>query len=50
MGFQRAQIEQALVAAYYDKERAIDYLLNGIPENILNDLSGKMTYSYIIVK
>jgi len=40
MGFNRAEIEQALVAAFYDKERAIDYLLNGIPENVLNDLSG----------
>lgn len=41
MGFQRAEIEQALAAAFYDKERAVDYLLNGIPENILSDLSGK---------
>lgn len=40
MGFQRLEIEQALTAAYFNKERAIDYLLNGIPENILNDLSG----------
>lgn len=40
MGFERLQVEQALTAAYYDKARAIDYLLNGIPENVLNDLSG----------
>lgn len=49
MGFDRAQIEQALVAAYYDKERTIDYLLNGIPENVLNDLSGKKISFMIII-
>ena len=41
MGFERLAIEQALTAAYFNKERAIDYLINGIPQNILNDLSGK---------
>ena len=40
MGFQRIEIEQALAAAFYNKERAIDYLINGIPQNILNDLAG----------
>lgn len=39
MGFERPQIEQALRAAFFNKERAIDYLLNGIPQNLLNDLS-----------
>lgn len=28
MGFDRAEVEQALVCAYYNKERAVDYLLN----------------------
>lgn len=28
MGFSRQEVEQALVCAYYNKERAIDYLLN----------------------
>ncbi|KAK5941712.1 UV excision repair protein rad23 [Knufia obscura] len=34
MGFDRPDIERALRAAYYNPDRAIDYLLNGIPENI----------------
>lgn len=28
MGFQRAQIDLAMRAAYYNSERAIEYLLN----------------------
>ena len=28
MGFEKALVEQALVAAFYNRERAIDYLLN----------------------
>lgn len=28
MGFDKPSIEQALAAAYYNKERAIEYLLN----------------------
>ncbi len=28
MGFGRPEIEQALTCAYYNKERAIDYLIN----------------------
>ena len=40
MGFERAQIEQALVVAFYNKDRAIDYLLNGIPENVINQVGG----------
>lgn len=42
MGFDRPQIEQALRAAYFNKERAIDYLLNGIPENLISDLSSNI--------
>lgn len=34
MGFARADAEAALRAAYYNPDRAIDYLLNGIPESV----------------
>ncbi|KAI0194955.1 UV excision repair protein Rad23 [Astrocystis sublimbata] len=33
MGFQRSQIEPALRAAFFNQERAIEYILNGIPES-----------------
>merc|ERR1711977_536196 len=34
MGFERSQIDAAMRAAFYNSERAIEYLLNGIPENL----------------
>lgn len=36
MGFDRTESERALVAAFFNKDRAVDYLLNGIPANLLN--------------
>lgn len=35
MGFGAAESEKALQAAFFNKERAIDYLLNGIPQNLV---------------
>ena len=37
MGFPRPQVIECLGAAFYDKNVAVNYLLNGIPEHILND-------------
>lgn len=34
MGFTAAESEKALAAAFFNKDRAVDYLLNGIPANL----------------
>lgn len=39
MGFPRPQVEQCLTAAFYNKEMTVNYLLNGIPQHILDDIT-----------
>lgn len=40
MGFERQQCVAALRAAYNDLNRAVDYLINGIPANLGQQPSG----------
>jgi len=37
MGFPRAEIDAAMRAAFYNSERAIEYLLTGIPESLQSE-------------
>lgn len=36
MGFPREQCQAALRAAFYNNERAVEYLCNGIPQGVEN--------------
>ncbi|KAI9293976.1 UV excision repair protein Rad23 [Neoconidiobolus thromboides FSU 785] len=41
MGFDREQIDQAMRAAFNNPERAAEYLLNGIPDELIADLTSQ---------
>ena len=46
MGFPREMVIQCLEVAGYNQEAAVQYLLNGIPESVLNDqVDGNEVYS-----
>lgn len=39
MGFEKEECENALKAAFWFEDRAIDYLLNGIPEDVMDAIA-----------